>query len=155
MYPLIVRNYLEQSSDPITTRSRTACRQPGVPAREDAVTTTENHRGKGPRAILARLHRWSEEIAMVFLVAMFSCFILQITFRYVFNRPLAWTEEVSLLTWIWAVLWGAVFVVREDNEIRFDIIYSSVSPRTRRIFAIITSIVLVVVYVWSLPAVAK
>lgn len=92
---------------------------------------------------------------MVFLVAMFSCFILQITFRYVFNRPLAWTEEVSLLTWIWAVLWGAVFVVREDNEIRFDIIYSSVSPRTRRIFAIITSVVLVVVYLWSLPAVAK
>ncbi len=105
-------------------------------------------------SIVALLHRRAEEIAAILIVAMFSCFILQITFRYVFNYPLAWTEEVSLLTWIWAVLWGAVFVVREEHEIRFDIIYSSVSPGTRRIFTIITSITLVVVYIWSLPAVA-
>lgn len=107
-------------------------------------------------APLARaLHRRAEEIGAVLIVAMFSCFILQITSRYVFNAPLGWTDEVSILTWIWAVLWGAVYVVREENEIRFDIIYSAVSPRTRRVFTVITSVTLVVVYAWSLPAVAK
>ena len=32
--------------------------------------------------------------------------------------------------WIWLVLFGAAFVVREDEEIRFDIIYGAVGART-------------------------
>ena len=59
--------------------------------------------------------------------AMFLSFILQIVSRYVFNHPLGWTEEVSVLCWIWRVLWGAAFVLRERDEVRFDIIYRTVS----------------------------
>ncbi len=31
--------------------------------------------------------------------------------------------------WIWLVLWGAAFVVRESEEIRFDLIYAPVGDR--------------------------
>ena len=60
---------------------------------------------------------------------MFLCFILQIVSSYVFNYPLGWTDEVSVMCWIWCVLWGAVFVLREKDEVRFDIIYSASSER--------------------------
>ena len=56
---------------------------------------------------------------------MFVCFMLQIVFRYVLNQPLGWTEEVIVLCWVWVVLWGAAFILRERDEIRFDIIYSA------------------------------
>lgn len=84
---------------------------------------------------------------------MFLCFILQIVSRYVFNYPLGWTDEVSVLCWIWCVLWGAAFVLRERDEVRFDLFYSSATEKTRRIFTIITGVVVIVLFAVALPAV--
>jgi C4-dicarboxylate transporter, DctQ subunit len=98
------------------------------------------------------LRRRAENIVALMLATMFICFILQILFRYVLNYPVGWTEEVSTLMWIWGVLWGAVFVLDEKDEVRFDIIYSAVKERTRRVFTVITGLALVVFYSVSLPA---
>ena len=88
------------------------------------------------------LRRRAENLAALMLAVMFLCFILQILFRYVLNYPVGWTEEVSTLMWIWGVLWGAVFVLDEKDEVRFDIIYSAVKERTRRAFTIVTGLAL-------------
>lgn len=105
---------------------------------------------------LANIGRWlhtrAENFAVALLGTMFVCFIIQIFFRYVLNNPVGWTEEVSILTWLWTVLWGAAFVISEKEEVRFDIIYSAVSENTRRVFTVITGIVLIFLYGISLPA---
>ena len=98
------------------------------------------------------LHRRAENVAVFFLATMFICFIIQIVFRYVINYPIGWTEEVSILCWLWVVLWGAAFVLSENEEIRFDIIYGKVSERLRRVFTIITGVALIALYGASLPA---
>jgi C4-dicarboxylate transporter, DctQ subunit len=103
--------------------------------------------------VAAWLRRRAENIAALMLATMFVCFIIQIFFRYVLNHPVAWTEEVSTLMWIWGVLWGAVFVLRESDEVRFDIIYSAVSERTRRVFTIVASLALIIFYAIALPSV--
>jgi C4-dicarboxylate transporter, DctQ subunit len=101
------------------------------------------------------LRRRAEDVAALLLLAMFLCFILQIVARYVFNYPLGWTDEASVLCWIWCTLWGAVFVLREKDEVRFDIIYSAASERTRRVFTVITGIAAVVLFAIALPAVVS
>lgn len=108
-----------------------------------------------PRAAKAGrwLRRRAENVCAALLLAMFLCFILQIVARYVFNYPLGWTDEVSVLCWIWCTLWGAVFVLRERDEVRFDIIYSNASEKTRRVFTIITGIATVFLFAIALPAV--
>ncbi|HEV2553047.1 MAG TPA: TRAP transporter small permease subunit [Bosea sp. (in: a-proteobacteria)] len=88
------------------------------------------------------------------LGAMFAVFILQIVFRYLLNLPIGWTHEISVILWLWIVLFGAAFVTRETDEIRFDILYGSAGPRMRRIMAVITATALVVLYTLSLPAMA-
>ena len=45
---------------------------------------------------------------------------------------MGWTDELSLMTWTWLVLWGAAFVVRESDEIRFELLHASVPPTVRR-----------------------
>ena len=58
-----------------------------------------------------------------------------------------------MLCWIWCTLWGAAFVLRETDEVRFDIIYSAVSERTRRVFTIITGLAAIALFAVALPAV--
>lgn len=99
------------------------------------------------------LRRRAENIAAALLAVVFVSFILQIAFRYVLGWPVGWTLEVSTLAWMWLVLWGAAFVVRERDEIRFDILFSTVSPRLRRGFVVVAGVVLAGVFVISLPAV--
>ena len=43
------------------------------------------------------LRRRAENVSAVLLLIMFLCFILTIVARYVFNYPLGWTEEASLI----------------------------------------------------------
>jgi TRAP-type C4-dicarboxylate transport system permease small subunit len=96
-------------------------------------------------------HR-AENVAVALLAVMFGAFILQIFFRYVLGNPLGWSEELIIATWLWTVLWGAAFTLGESEEIRFDIIYSQISERTRRVFTVITGLALVLLYGISLPA---
>jgi len=98
------------------------------------------------------LRRRAENISVALLSIMFAVFIIQVLFRYVLNNPVGWSEEVIITTWLWTVLWGAAFVLREEEEIRFDILYSNISENARRVLNAITGIVLIVVYLVSLPA---
>jgi TRAP-type C4-dicarboxylate transport system permease small subunit len=99
------------------------------------------------------LRRRAENICALFLVGMFLSFIVQIIARYVFNYPLGWTDEVSVIFWIWCTLWGAAFVLRERDEVRFDIFYSALSEKTRCVFTVITGVIAIVVLTVALPAV--
>ncbi len=42
---------------------------------------------------------------------MFLAFIVQIVFRYILNFPIGWTSELTIIMWLWLVLWGAAFMV--------------------------------------------
>ena len=77
--------------------------------------------------------RRAENVLVLMLGAMFAVFILQIVFRYMLNLPIGWTHEISVILWLWIVLFGSAFVTRESEEIRFDIVYSAVGRRARRV----------------------
>jgi C4-dicarboxylate transporter, DctQ subunit len=98
------------------------------------------------------LRRRAENVAAALLAVMFAAFIVQIVFRYVLNFPLGWTAELTLIAWLWVVLWGAAFVVRERDEIRFDLVYGAVGPRVRRVFGALAALALVALYGAAFPA---
>jgi C4-dicarboxylate transporter, DctQ subunit len=108
------------------------------------------------KAGLTEAVRWLRHAAEAFcgllLVLMFLCFMVQIISRYVFNYPFGWTDEASVFFWVWGTLWGAAFVIRERNEIRFDIFYSSLSKKTRARAAVVTGICCIALFAVSLPA---
>ena len=111
------------------------------------------------RGDLNRIGSWlarrAENVCALMLAAMFAAFLIQIAFRYLANFPTGWTHELTVMLWIWLVLWGAAFVVSEREEIRFDIIYGAVGPKTRRAMCIVSALALIALYVVSLPAVVS
>lgn len=103
-------------------------------------------------SVLSWLHRRAENLLVLAITAMFVAFLLQIVFRYFMNLPVAWTEEVCVMAWVWGILWGSAFVTRDEEEIRFDMVYAHVKPRTRRIFRALAGSIFVVVMLIALPA---
>ena len=101
----------------------------------------------------AWLHARAENVLAAMLAVMFTVFILQIFFRYVVNLPIGWTHEISVIMWLWMVLFGTAFVVRDSEEIRFDILYAAVGDRTRRTMVVISALALIILFGISLPAV--
>jgi C4-dicarboxylate transporter DctQ subunit len=102
--------------------------------------------------LVTPLHRFAEAVAAFLLAVIFVAFIVQITLRYLFNWPVGWTTELSLAAWLWLVLWGAAFVLKDHEEIRIDMIPARASPRTRRVIGGIAAIAVIVLFAMSLPA---
>ena len=111
--------------------------------------------GAFPGKAGAWLRGRAENVIAGLLGIMFAAFIAQIVSRYFFKFPTGWMSELTVITWLWMVLWGSAFVLKESEEIRFDLVYSSVGPRARRVMGILMGVALVVLYGASLPATLK
>lgn len=108
---------------------------------------------KQARPFAGWLYRRGENLLVIMIGVMFAAFLLQVIFRYILNWPTGWSSELTVVLWIWVVLFGAAFVVREEEEIRFDLIYGAVSPRVRRAMIVLSAAALLGLYGFSFPAV--
>ena len=96
------------------------------------------------KMLIGWLRAAAEGMVAAMLAAMFLTFVLQIFSRYVINQPIGWTLEVCLTLWLWLVFWGCAFVVGHDEHVAFDVLYKSVRPGTRRVFALLGAAAIVV-----------
>ena len=101
------------------------------------------------------IRRRAENVVAGLLGIMFLAFIIQIVFRYFLNFPIGWTSELSVITWLYMVLLGSAFWLKESEEIRFDLVAGSLGRRARRIIGILVATATVVLFAMSLPATIK
>ena len=108
--------------------------------------------------IFGWLHRRAENFIALLLAAMFVTFLYQVTVRYAVANIMAipinwtnWTVEFVSITWLWGILFGYAFVVKDADIIRLDILYNVLPLSVRRVFDVITGVVVVVVLAWTLP----
>ena len=99
------------------------------------------------------LGRRAENILALILGALFLSFLIQIVFRYLLNLPLGWTVEFVSIAWLWGILFGYAFVVREADVIRLDIIYEKLPRNGRRALDVITGAICAGIFIWTLPKV--
>ena len=66
-------------------------------------------------------------------LTLFIVFVIQVTARFGFNKPLAWTDEAAVILYVWIILWAAAFVVPEREHVVFDLLWNSVNRRTRQV----------------------
>jgi C4-dicarboxylate transporter DctQ subunit len=104
------------------------------------------------RTLARRAHRVAEAIAALLLAVIFVGFIIQIVFRYAFNFPVGWTADLAVAAWLWLVLWGAAFVLRDEDEIRIDLLTGAVGRRARIGMGVVGAAAVVVLFAMSLPA---
>lgn len=98
------------------------------------------------------LGRRAENVLALLLLSMFVTFLLQIVFRYVLSLPVGWTVEWVSIAWLWGILFGYAFVVRETDVIHLDVLYDLMPRGVRRAFDVITGVFVAAVFAWTLKA---
>jgi TRAP-type C4-dicarboxylate transport system permease small subunit len=106
-------------------------------------------------SVVAWTRRRAENVVAALLGIMFVAFIVQIVFRYVFNFPIGWSSELSVITWLYMTLLGSAFWLKESEEVRFDLISDRLGPVGRRVVGLIVAVAAVVLFGMALPATVK
>lgn len=101
------------------------------------------------------IRRRAENVVSALLAIMFAAFIVQIVFRYFFNFPVGWSSELSVITWLYMVLIGSAFWLRESEEIRFDLIAGAVPPAVSRVITVLVALATVALFAMAMPATFK
>ena len=83
---------------------------------------------------------------------LFVVFIVQVVARFVFDKPLPWTDELAVVLYIWVILWAAAFMVPEREHVVFDLVYHSAPPKVRRVMSILAHLMVGGLAAWALPA---
>jgi TRAP-type C4-dicarboxylate transport system permease small subunit len=98
-----------------------------------------------------RARRGAELLCAAIFAVMFASFVLQIFSRYILGDPIAWTQEVCSLAYVWVVCFGAAAILGEREHVTFNLFYEGVPPGGRRVFAILGTGFVVVVFIAALP----
>ncbi len=101
------------------------------------------------------MFRWLKTAANVggggLFLALFIVFVIQITARFGFNKPLTWTDEAAVILYVWVILWAAAFIVPEREHVVFDLLWNSAGRRTRQAMRIVGNLLIGGLAMASIP----
>lgn len=98
-----------------------------------------------------RLHDVAQWAAGMMFVSVFAVFLYKIASRYLAHDEPAWTDEVSVVLFVWIVFWANAFLVRDRDQITFDLVYRPLSARMKRVFALARAVLVGGVFAAALP----
>lgn len=98
------------------------------------------------------LHNAAQTLGGLIFFALFVTFLVQITARFGFDRPLPWTDELAVVLYLWVILWAAAFMVPEREHVVFDLVWNSASPALRRIMKIVGNLMIGGLALVAIPA---
>ncbi len=73
--------------------------------------------------------------------------------RYVLARPLSWTIEACIIAYVWIIFWGSSFILKCEEQVKFSILYDSVSEKTQKIFTLISYTIITLIFIYAAPAI--
>ena len=85
-------------------------------------------------------------------LTLFVVFVVQITARFGFNKPMAWSDEAAVILYVWVILWGAATMVPEREHVVFDLVWNSVSWRARQVMKIVGNLLIGGLALAAVPA---
>ena len=85
-------------------------------------------------------------------LTLFIVFVIQVMARFGLNKPLAWTDELAVILYVWIILWAAAFMVPEREHVAFDLLWNSAGPRTRRAMQMVGNLLIGGLALCAVPA---
>lgn len=97
------------------------------------------------------LRRVRDAAAIALFVALFLTLLAGIVSRYVVHAPIAGTDELAVILFIWVIFVTSSFSLSYKDHFGFDVVYDLLPARAQRVVSILTSVGLAAVLLCSLP----
>lgn len=104
------------------------------------------------RSVVGRCAWAARALGGLMFAALFGVFVVQVMSRFVFDRPLPWTDELAVVLYVWIILWACATLVPTREHVMFDLWWQSASVRSRRCMAVVGHALIGGLSLWALPA---
>jgi TRAP-type C4-dicarboxylate transport system permease small subunit len=101
--------------------------------------------------VAARLQQFADWLASGMFAAVFLIFNYKIFTRYFEHDEAVWADEVLVILFIWIIFWAQAFVVRDKDQITFDLVYRLLPAPMQRLSAIARCSLVGGVFLYALP----
>ena len=98
-----------------------------------------------------RLQHAAEIVAAAVFGLLFVTFVLQVGMRFLFEKPLAWSDELIVILYILIVFWTAATLLQEKDHVMLDLVYAALPPRGQRVMALVGAALMVALLLILLP----
>lgn len=99
----------------------------------------------------ALLRKGAGMVGAGLFAALFLVFVVQVSARFGFNRPIPWTDELAVVLYVWVILWCAAFVVPEREHVVFDLVWNLAGRRVRQGMKVAGHLLIGVLSAWAIP----
>ena len=96
-----------------------------------------------PRRCLRALVAAEKAAGVLLLFAILVLVVAQVVMRFVFERPLFWSDELARYCYVWLSFVAAVAVTAGRSHVRIDVINHFLPPRGRRLVELLASLVVI------------
>ena len=102
-------------------------------------------------AIAANLRQLADWIACAMFAAVFVIFNYKIFTRYFEHDEAVWADEILVILFIWIIFWANAFLVRDREQITFDLVYRLLPATAQRYTALTRAVLVGGIFAWALP----
>ncbi|MCI8996638.1 MAG: TRAP transporter small permease [Lachnospiraceae bacterium] len=100
------------------------------------------------RGYFKMVHALEKTIEWILAIGFFGIFfvtILQVIFRYLFNHPLLWTEELARYLGIFVILLASSVALKHEQHIGIDVFSSKLPPEKLKLMKMFYALVILAV----------
>lgn len=102
--------------------------------------------------MLKQLRNVANFIGTLSYGVLFLTFILQVALRFIFNKPLTWSDELIVILYVFSMFWAGAFLLKEKDHVMLDLVYEHLPPQGKRVFSITYSALIGGLFLWAIPA---
>lgn len=90
---------------------------------------------------------FEEVLSVILLSLMATLAFAGVITRYVFQMPIAFTEELEVNALVWLTLFGTASAFRRNKHLRMMFVQDKLSPKVRRLLGIVLNILCICLFV--------
>jgi len=83
------------------------------------------------------LKRLFEGVGVLLFAVMFLGFAAQVVSRYVLNRPVIWSNDLILVSYLWWFCWASAFFVQQKHHISYHPLFRGRLGRAIQLLAVL------------------
>lgn len=102
---------------------------------------------------VTRFRTIAEWVTTAMFFAIFLIYLAGIAARYLFAAPIAWSDELAMIVFIWCMFLTDAFVNRESDHVGFDILWERLPPRGKRVVGLLQTALFGILFAVAFPVI--